>query len=359
MFVLAALTGCVKTELDPVPEREITFSVANYAVADTKASSLESYNITSFNSKAFLHAEGYEDITQDFFGASGETISARNASGNIITSGVASSWTPSHPYYWPKSALSYINFVSWYDNGGAPTTVSENRLEWTNRTITASDNIIYADVAWRFNDNLTSAAQYNGDAITSGVTTLFHHALAQVKFQARLSEATEGSTSWTVTVSNFRLSNVHNTGSLSLRNSDPTTAFTTRPWTNPSGQSPVWTQTDDVETISLNGSYELDGTNQVLMDYRSVLPQSTFGMQLTFDYSINTTYGAANNPITSMTENAQATVDLYSAFMLYSWDINTRVTYTLIFNPKTNKITFAPTLTENWGTDLNNSMYIE
>ena len=360
ILVLAALTGCVKAELDPVPEREITFTVGHYASADTKAASLESYSITSFKSKAFLHAEGYEDETQNIFGANGETISARNASGNIITSGVAASWAPSHPYYWPKSALSYINFVSWYDNGGTPTTASETRLEWTNRTITATDNIMYADVAWRFNDNYTSAAQYNGDAVTSGVTTLFHHALAQVKFQARLSEASEGNTSWTVTVSNFRLTNVHNTGSLVLYNSDPTTAFTTRPWTNAAGTgAPVWTQTDAVETISLNGSHTLGAANQVLMDFRSVLPQSTFGMQLTFDYTINTTYGTQGNPISSMSENAQATVDLYSAFMLYTWDMNTRYTYTLVINPKTNKITFEPTLTEGWNSDTGNSMFLE
>ena len=360
ILVLTTLTGCVKAQLEQAPDREITFTVANYATADTKAASLESYNITSFKSKGFLHAEGYENTTQDFFGANGETISARNSSGSIINSGTAASWAPSHPYYWPKSALSYINFVSWYDNGDGPSTVTETSLEWTNRIITAGDNIMFADEAWRFNDNLTSAAQYNEDAITSGVTTLFHHALAQVKFQARLSEAQEGNTSWTVTVSNFRLTNVHNTGSLILRNSDPTTAFTTKPWTNAAGTgAPVWTQTNDVETISLNGYTTLGAANQVVMDFRSVLPQSTYGMQLTFDYTINTTYGTQGNPISSVSENARASVDLYSAFMLYTWDMNTRYTYTLVINPKTNKITFEPTLTEGWNNDSGNSMYLE
>ena len=109
ILVLTALTGCVKAEMDPVPEREITFSVGNYATAETKAVSLESYSITSFKSKGFLHAEGYEETTQDFFGAGGETIT---------WNGTDEIWAPSHPYYWPKGASSYINFISWYDKTG-------------------------------------------------------------------------------------------------------------------------------------------------------------------------------------------------------------------------------------------------
>lgn len=344
VLALVALAGCTKTELDLAPAKEVTFTVGRYATATTKASSLESSNITSFKSHGFLRAQGYESIAQDFFGASGETISLQGGQ-----------WAPSHPYYWPKSEFSYVNFVCWYDkNGGTPTTVSETLLEWRNRTIAYNDDIMYADEAWRYNDNTTNPAQYTGDAITKGVPAIFHHALAQVKFQARLSEATEGNVSWTAEISNFRVSNVHKTGSISLRNGDPGTSFTTKPWTNAS-----WIATEAVDTLSRPGNYTLNATDKVLMNTRTVMPQSTFGMVLTFDYTIITTYNIAGNPLTEVRESATASVNLYNDFRIYNWDMNTRITYTLVFNPKTNKITFDPVLTEDWNTDLNNATYIE
>lgn len=343
ILVLVALAGCTKIEFAPAPEKEITFSVAEYASAQTKASaSLESQGIESFNSKGFLHAIGVEGV-QDFFGASGETISKQE-----------SVWTPSHPYYWPKSEFSYVNFVSWYDYLGTPSNVSEERLEWNNRTISHNDNIMYADEAWRYNDNPTNGPQYTNDAITKGVPAIFHHALARVKFQARLSEASEGNVSWTAAISNFKVENVHKTGSISFRNSDPGTSFTTKPWDNAS-----WIPTEAVDTLSRPANITLDGNTKVLMNSRSVLPQSTFGMLLTFDYTIITTYNITGNTLTEVRENATASVNLYSDFKIYNWDMNTSITYTLVFDPKTNKITFDPVLTEDWNTDLNNATYIE
>ena len=336
MFVLAALAGCVRTEQLPAPDREISFTVASYQPAITKGT-LESQGVTSFNTKAYLHAEGYESVTQDFFGVAGETITKQD-----------SYWYPSHPYYWPKSNLSYVNFVSWYDkNGSGPTSVSETRMDWTNRTIAHNDDIMYADEAWRFFNDSPS------------VPVLFHHALAQVKFQARLSEASEGGTSWTVTISNLQVSNVHKTGSLSLYNSDPATSYTNNAWTNAAGNAaPVWTQTEAVDTLRHVGSYTLDASTKVLMNTRTVLPQSTFGMVLSFDYTINTTY-SQNNPIHSVSESATASINLYNDFRIYTWDMNTRITYTIVINPKTNKITFDPCLAESWNNDPDNSMYIE
>ena len=96
----------------------------------------------------------------------------------------------------------------------------------------------------------------------------------------------------------------------------------------------------------------------VLMNTRTVLPQSTFGMVLTFDYTINTTY-SQNNPIHSVSESATASINLYNDFRIYTWDMNTRITYTIVINPKTNKITFDPCLAESWNNDPDNSMYIE
>lgn len=327
-IILVALAGCTKVELAPVPEKEVSFTVGSYA-AQTKSVSLDTYGITEFQSRGFLHAHGVAE-TQEFFGISGETIRKQSTL-----------WAPaSHPYYWPKSEVSYVNFVSWYGKHVVPTTVSETSLVWDNCTIEPDEDILFADEAWRYNSN--------------NVTTLFHHALAQVKFQARLSKAAEGKASWSVTLSNFRVSNVHKTGTLRLQNSDPGTARTTKPWT-----VAPWTTTAATDTLSREGkTFTLGASNQILMDSRTVLPQGTYGMVLTFDYTIHTHYDSGN-PLSSTAENAHASIDMYLDFGLHSWGMNESVTYTIVINPDTNIIVFEPTLTEAWNTDQNNPMYIE
>lgn len=338
--LLVALMGCTKIEQAPAPEKAVAFTVGSHAI---QTKSLETEGVTEFRVKGFLHARGYENMTQDFFGSAGETIRKQS-----------SEWAPaSHPYYWPKSDLSYVNFVSWFDkNGGTPTTVTEDRLEWENRTIVANDDIMYADASWRYFNN------------TTAVPVLFHHALAQVKFQARISKtkadtdkADHLTTTWTVSVSNFRVSNVYQTGSLRLTHNGSNSDYQTIPWTNTTSGN-VWTPTGEKGTLSSAGSCTLNAENQVVMDTRSVLPQSTFGMELSFDYAINTTY-PEGNPLQSTSENATAHINLYSDFRLYSWNMNSSITYTLVINPDTQVITFDPVLAENWNTDLNNSMYIE
>ena len=179
IFAVAALAaGCAKVEVIDAPEREISFTVGNYAPA-TKAVAVTEF--TSFKSKGYLYAEGVATV-QDFFGANGETISVDDPIN-------PTEWTPSHPYYWPKSANSYINFVSWYDKNGAPTTATETSLVWeidgTNRTLASDDNILVADKAWFQKDNTFNGEQYTDDAITSGVPTLFKHLLAQVSVKAK------------------------------------------------------------------------------------------------------------------------------------------------------------------------------
>ena len=169
LAVLVALWGCTRVEMDPVPGKKVTFSVGSY-VPQTRAVSLDSEGITSFTSKAFLHAEGVSGV-QNFFGPDGESI---------VYNPTALEWAPAIEYFWPKSSESYINFVSWYDELSAPTTATETSLVWSNRTIGANDNILVADVAWRYKENTTNAAQYTGDAILTGVPVLFHRMLSRV-----------------------------------------------------------------------------------------------------------------------------------------------------------------------------------
>lgn len=348
IIFLTAFTGCVKMEIDPAPKDMVIFSVGHYIRTSKAASLLDTDGgITSFKSKAYLYAEGYMDRAQSFFGSNGETISW-NAS--------TSQWAPSHPYYWPKSSNSYINFVSWYDRNGAPTNVSETALSWnidgSSRSIAADDNIMFADEAWHYNQNTTNAAQYTGDEVLVGVPTLFHHALAQVSFRLKATTLSDGGTTWEIYATDFSVSNVYKTGSLSLSNEDPGTNQT-RAWTGD------WATTGTPDSLAAPGAgVAINPTDTVayIMQNRSVIPQSTDSMVLSCNIHIRSNY--ADNSY--MIEDVPFSANL-SDFTGDSgaWAMNHHIIYTLKVNPNTGKILFDPTLLEGWTTDANNLMYIE
>ncbi|MBQ9548067.1 MAG: hypothetical protein IJV01_02775 [Bacteroidales bacterium] len=361
IFVLTALTGCVKTELAPSPKDRISFAVASYAPSARNSSLLAADGgISSFKSKAWLYADGYMDAAQSFFGATGETISW-NAS--------TSEWLPSHPYYWPKSSESYINFVSWYDRNGTPNSVSETAITWTfdgsSRSLATNDNLMFADEAWRYNQNTTNAAQYTGDDVLVGVPTLFHHALAQVRFRAKITPVSDGGTTWSASITDFCVSGVYKTGTLSLVNADPGSNQTRAWWSmsneaTPAATTPYWsTEGCTADTLSRNGqtiSLTVNDTPVSIMDTRSIIPQSTQGMVLTCNCNIRTTYADR----TYMVETVPVRINI-SDFSgdIGSWDMNHRITYTITVNPVTGKILFDPALNEGWTNDTNNLMYIE
>ena len=332
----AALAGCAKIENVPMAEKQVSFSVGSYA-PDTKASSVLG-EFTSFQSRGFLHAEGVSG-TQAFFGESGETIQWYPAT---------QEWAPaSHPYFWPKSDNSYVNFVSWYDNAGNPATVSETELAWGNRTIGATDNILFADEAWRFNGN---AQTYQFDGVAEGVPTLFHHALAKVAVRAIAKTLVEGSTTWEVKVTGISISNVFKAGALNLRNSDPSTATTTKAWTSPGGTAPEWTlDPSSTDAIAASGEWTLanqlaGGDYTTIIDSQSVLPQTiTSGMVMTISYTVKTIYDSSHY----VKENVTTTValsDFTTSFV--AWEMNKIITYSIVIDPATDLILFDPDETD-------------
>lgn len=334
ILVVAALAGCAKTEFVPTPEKEVTFAVGSYA-PDTKTSSLLDVDgrIESFRSQGFLHAEGISTV-QNFFGTNGETISYNGTS----------LWQPSHTYYWPKSSNSYINFVSWYDKNGDPDSISDTHATWTidgtTRTLRADDNIMFADVAWHYNQN-TTPATYGHDNVSEGVPTLFHHAMSQVRVQARLQSVSSTST-FTVSVRNFRLTNVFNTGSLDLNNTEPAgTTPATQAW------SGSWS-TENYTATNMSGlnNVALSTTATDVFSLQTMIPQSTETINAEFEYAIRTTFSNGDY----IEETVPASVNLFS-FTGDSgqWNMNSRITYTIVINPETYYITLVPVLTEDWG----------
>ena len=342
---LAISVSCTKVVTNDAPARKVTFAAANY-VPQTKAgevsflSEFADPSTAYFKSKGFLHAEGVTDTTQDFFGASGETIS---------WNATAKEWAPSHDYYWPKGESSYINFVSWYDKTGTPTEVTETSLKWTNRTIGTGDNIMYADEAWRFKDN--DHHQYDKDGVTKGVPTLFRHALAQLQIQARaskLSNASNPNVTWAITLENVSISNIYNTGSIALTNADPNSANQLVAWTG------EWSTTGTAGTQSAS-NLPLTASNQDLYAIQTVLPQSVSALALNFKIRIVTTYNDSSPAVTN-TELITKSIPFYAATgtalsnSVSSWAKNKKYIYTLIVEPSENRVLFDPASEANWET---------
>lgn len=340
LTVLVALWGCTRVEMDPVPGKKVTFSVGSY-VPQTRAVSLNSEGITSFTSKAFLHAEGVNEV-QNFFGPDGESI--------VYNPG-APEWAPANEYYWPKSSLSYVNFVSWYDALSAPTTATETSLVWSGRTITANDNILVADAAWRYQENTTNAAQYTGDAITSGVPVLFHHMLSRVGINvatAYLTDPDNSSITYSVIIQSISLNSVYNQGTMSLTNSDPGTTATTRAWT-PANTTYFWSQQGNPGTIAMTAS-TLTTTPAPALAQRSVLPQPLNETSIDLTYTV-VTYSNGVETIREYDIPASVklnTIKNSSDLAITQWLPNRIYTYNIIIDPRGNEIRLAPVVESDW-----------
>ena len=425
-LALVASAACTKTELSDTatPDVEIGFQVASYST-QTKAESNHSFitELTDlgvatadqkFKSIAYIHADNGNGGTADpvqFFtaGTNGKEVISWNES--------AKEWAPAHTYYWPKAFRSNIDFFTWYDMAGTDPTVTfaspwDNvTMEWANRTVPFKDNVMWADAAWHYKDNVST---YNHDSAKNGVPTLFHHALAQVRFtinQNPMKEedaANPGSfTFWEVKLLGVSIaaSSVYNNGTLTLSQEDPDTKQT-QAWTKPTND--IWTGgstyatldgttvfntpvakgttgsadvllTADAQYLTV-GEANLGAKDWVNMPdyYFTVRPQAVGdNVVITFKYQIKTYYGtqaqfdadghAGCTPISTETLDvndlgpAGANLGLpytNTGIRLNAitgawdkWQMNKKYTYNFTINPKTDKILYDPAV-ENWADDV-------
>ena len=367
-FIIAAvamvtLVACTKME-DTAPLRKITFETATYR-PQTKADTVSIMSeFVNFKCKAFLHAAGYENETQMFFGTNGETISAYNGNNVVVTtSGSVAYWAPSHDYYWPKDPSSYINFVGWYDaKGTTPTTATEESLSWTGYVVEDNDNLLYADEAWHYNENPRSI--YHKDiadgntASYEGVPMLFHHALSKISVKALVTKTSEpnktgsdeGTTIWDVTLSNFKIEGVYKQGDLVLTNEEPEPVAKTVGWTG------SWTQQEGVTTDTLsrpNTTFSLTASASDIIPMRSVRPQDvTDDMVLSFDYNIDYYYQPDGGQASRYAREKISTSIPLSEFSgeIESWSMNKKITYTITINPETSVVRIDPAMVD-WVTD--------
>ena len=382
---LVALTACSKMEVaNDTPARKISFNVGTFkaqtkADPDTKKALQGETN--SFSSLAWLHANGAATGTA-FFGT-GETITYNE---NVPE------WAPSTEYFWPKSADSYINFVSWFaTNSMAPSTATETALNWGTAsapvTITKSDNILFADEAWRFSSNNNPATHTAVSGVAEGVPTLFHHALAKLQFNMKLKTTTQSTKSiWDVEIQTASLK-IGNNGYLALTNADPGTNNTTTAWkvgTDAATSEIVgWARpsTESLETIVETSSSaenvtkdfaklkfetfapktlsdgKFESGSQTFLAERTVMPQTlgtTVKFAMTFKISIfhdadenGTKDGDAySEEIVTISETNLATL----VSSISAWNMNTKVIYNVTIDPVGKKVLFDPAVVD-WATN--------
>lgn len=363
---LAASVACTEVNTEG-PKRVVKFSAANY-VPQTKAVSVLN-DFESFQCRAFMHAEGVDlnsdgsiktpATYQEFFGASGETILPDNVS-------APAEWAPAHDYYWPKGTQSFVNFVGWYGTDGTnainPTisyayTSSKwtATMEWDFSTTlgSASTNLLYADMAWRFKDNNNPATYGVSTAVSEGVPMLFHHALAQINIKAYASgtslakgsgadagKVQDGVAKWTITLENAKITPVYSDGSLTLTNEDPGSKGV-QAWTgNWVGDGTA----GDVNITTYNVTEISKATAGDMVAASCVLPQ-TIGASvvLSFDMRIVTDYGNS----VSNTELLPISIKL-NDMGTSAWEQNHKYTYYIKIVPSQNEVLFDPALDADW-----------
>lgn len=354
---IVAMAACTKTELNEtvVPEKKISFEVANYSV-QTKADAggLRNEGYDTFNAYAWYYPT--EGATQTYMD---------NVAVNYQTVSSTSFWAPANDYFWPKTG--YINFFS-YAGTGTPA-YSDNGLTVTyaDKTIASNDNYLLADAAFRYNSNIASASPYGKDGVTEGVPTMFRHLLSRVNFTVKLEttdDKVSSNTTWVVEILNAdtKLSNivVKKTGSLVMKVADPNEKTTVQyapetgsayatdyRWVAATGEGVTETVNLTAQTLTLPvDTKEIEATS--LLAERTVMPQPTNGVNFTLNYKVTAKHG---NDV-FMEEYVTVTKSMAElvSTALASWNMNTKITYNVIIDPVTSKVKFDPAV-EAWSTE--------
>ena len=340
---LVAMCACTKTVVNEAPDQAIGFNVASY-VPQTKAGEVSIIGETkSFHTYAFYHVN--KGAAQAYFTAAGEDITPDSESN-------PSKWAPSRVYYWPKTGS--INFYSYY--GSQAPVVTDGSLTYADKTIGATDNIVFADPAFCQTANQD---KYQMDAVKEGVPTLFHHALCQIAFDANVSKENDKAddwteddpfTTWEVTILSASLV-VDNKGTLTLKHDVPAeTAAPSNPAWLESYDVPGWVPASSTETINMTAlptTTVLTKTAQSILGLRSAMPQEIDNTNVfSIKYQIKTIRSwDASNPAIEVVEDSKKLSEFNET--LTSWNMNKKITYHITINPVDQQILFDPAL-ENW-----------
>ena len=385
---VVAMAACSKTEVqfnETADSNKIGFEVANYtSQVVTKASAITSESVYSFHTVANQFPTVgspvvFMDVNVFPWNGTTQVTAANIESNNILT------WAPEEDYYWPKTG--WINFYS-YAGTHTPTvtnTASDKKtvtFTYTNAEIGATSNILVADAALHYGRDNSATETHKVDNsetsqhVTKGVPTLFRHQLAKliIDVEARTTEAKKSAnTTWTVQVISASTENTDyvstitpiNKGTLTLTSAEPANATTglydwakttenaVSGWVASSTASDVETialSNSDVLTIAENtiqGYYDTNKKQSVILAERSVMPQLTNGVVFKLAYKVQAFHGNVKFMEEIREVGITETKKISQlANTVASWNANQRITYHIIIDPVSEKVTFDPAVEE-------------
>ncbi len=381
---VVAMAACAKTEVqfnETADSNKIGFEVANYA-AQTKANvalTNEDDALYQFHTYAYQFPKlgnAVEFMNTDIFAWDNATPAAKVTSGTSIYS-----WAPENDYYWPKTG--YINFYSYAGTQAPAESVSADKktvtLAYENKTIAATDNFMVADAALHFNAN-KETYQVDGTEtsghVTKGVPTLFRHMLAKLKMDVKIqipAEKKSANTIWKVeildnydidgnsAIADAEKSQIYpvNKGTLTLENADALAAdaplnATEQQWTRTQTGADVvsgWKPGDTNELIQLHADNvltlpvnETESTaTEELLAIRTVMPQLTENVAFKLIYKVQALHSTEVFMEEIRTVGIDVPADLYDLIgSIPQWESNKKITYHIIIDPVSEKVTFDP-----------------
>ena len=380
---VVAMVACTKTEVqfdETADSNKIGFEVANYA-AQTKANvALTNADdaLYQFHTYAYQFpklGDAVEFMNTDIFAWS-ENMAAKVTSGTSIYV-----WAPENDYYWPKTG--WINFYSYAGTLAPAESVSADKktvtLAYENKTIAATDNIMVADAALRFNANQETykVDGTEGSAhVTKGVPTLFRHMLAKLKMDVKIqipADKVSANTIWKVeildgydidgnsAIADAEKSQIYpvNKGTLTLENADALAAnatlnTTTQQWNRTQTGADVvsgWKPGDTNELIQLHADNVLtlpvsqteSTATEELLEMRTVMPQLTQNVAFKLIYKVQALHGSDVFMEEIRTVGIDVDADLYDLIgSIAQWESNKKITYHIIIDPVSEKVTFDP-----------------
>ena len=404
---LVALTACTKVEVPNTVEtsKKIGFEIANYA-AQTKAEG-DPQALTNADDQMYqFHTYAYQfpDLGSAVEFMDTEIFAWNNGNPRAkVTDGTSIySWAPEADYYWPKTG--YINFYSYaandptnlYPTESVNSTKTEVTLTYSNKTIDANSNILVADAALRFNANQSRYAVDGTENattpthVTTGVPTLFRHMLSKLEMDVKIqipADKVSSNTIWKVQVldgydinGNNQIADDEksliipiNQGTLTLTNTDGLAAdadlnTTTQGWMRKADYTTSGTDDNDVVsgwkpgttkekiqlhqasalTLPVNSTESTETLNLLAM--RTVMPQLTDNVGFKLIYKVQALHGETVFMEEIRTVGIDTPADIHDLTgSIAQWQSNKKITYHIIIDPVSEKVTFDPAV-EEYGT---------
>lgn len=396
---VAAMAACSKTEVNEtaIPNQKIGFEVANYS-AQTKAGEVALTNAEDGLYQFHTVANQFPKLgtpvvfmDTDIFAWDNATTPAKVTTGTGVYV-----WAPENDYYWPKTG--YINFYSY---AGTITPAVDNtaadkktvKLTYADKTIASNSNIMVADAALRFNSNQEN---YNVDGtetsghVTKGVPTLFRHMLSKLYMDVKIqipSEKKSTNTIWKVEIldgydidGNSTIEDTEksliipvNKGTLTLTNTDALAAnatlnTTTQQWVRKNDYDETegadadvvsgWKPGNTTEKIQLHQAAILtlpvnatvSTAVEQLLAWRTIMPQLTDNVAFKLVYRVQALHGETVFMEEIRTVGIEAAADIHDLTgSIAQWESNKKITYHIIIDPVSEKVTFDPAV-EVYGT---------